>query len=163
MRYRVFLVTVVGIISLTACGGSSGASTTGPTQAEIRSEGAVPETLSFVAGFFASEYMRDPAGADAEFKGKRVEVSGVVGIFGTNKDSVAYVSLQGASRGAPIQCVFTEPGPKESFPDLVVGQTATVTGIAEGYSPTVKDQEGQFALFMSQGDIITLSDCSVVK
>ena len=124
----------------------------------------VPETLVFTAGFFADEY-RDADAADAKFKGKLVELTGMVGTFGTNKDNVAYINLQGGrgQGGVPIQCVFTEPGPKESFPDLVIGQTASVTGTVEGHTPTVKDEEGQFALFMSLGDILTLSDCSVIK
>ena len=107
--------------------------------------------------------MRDAAATDAKVRGKLVEVTGMVSTFGTNKDDVGYVNIQGASRGAPIQCVFTEPGPKESFADPRQGQRSTLRGIAEGYGETVKDEEGQFALFMSQGDIITLSDCSVVR
>ena len=106
--------------------------------------------------------MRDTAATDAKVRGKLVEITGMVSTFGTNKNDVAYVNIQGASRGGPIQCIFTEPGPKESFSDLRSGQQSTVRGIAEGYGETVKDEEGQFALFMSQGDIITLSDCSLV-
>lgn len=162
MRYQAFLLLTLGTLLLTACGGSSGGAAPEPT-AETAIEGAVPASLTFKSGIFAGEYMRDAAATDAKVRGKLVEVTGMVSTFGTNKDNVAYVNIQGASRGAPIQCVFAEPGPKESFSGLTQGQQSTVRGIAEGYSETVKDEEGQFALFMSQGDIITLSDCSVVR
>ena len=167
MRYHMVLLPMVGILSLTACGGSSGASTTEPTEAQIRAEGAVPEALSLTSTSLVSEYIRDAAGSDVKFKGKTLELTGAVIDFGTNKENVAYVNLAGAGAwgGGPasVQCLFTEPGPKESFSELVRGQGLTLTGIFEGYSEPAKDVEGQFALFTSVGDIPTLSDCSVVK
>ena len=102
MRYHMVLLPMVGILSLTACGGSSGASTTEPTEAQIRAEGAVPEALSLTSTSLVSEYIRDAAGSDVKFKGKTLELTGAVIDFGTNKENVAYVNLAGAGRGAGV-------------------------------------------------------------
>ena len=123
--------------------------------------------LKFKSGVFANEYLRDTAASDAKFNGKLVELTGVITTFGTNKDDVAYVNMQGIgggdSGGAPIQCVFSEPGTKEAFSELKPGLPATIRGIAQGHQDTVKDQEGQIALFSALGEIITLGDCAVVR
>ena len=42
------------------------------------------------------------------------------------------------------------------------GLPTTVQGIVEGYADTVKDEEGQIALFNALGEIVTLSDCLIV-
>ena len=151
---------------MAACGDSSDEATTQPSAVEMKTKGTVPENLSFTSGIFANEYLRDGAAADANFKGKLVELTGPVSTFGTNKDNVAYLDLQGTgggdSGGSPIQCVFTEPGPKDAFSDLMPGLPTTVQGIVEGYADTVKDEEGQIALFNALGEIVTLSDCLIV-
>ena len=100
---------------------------------------------------------------DARLMGNPVVVTGAVSTFGTNKENMAYIEIQGAARNAPIQCVFVEPEPKEAFSDLTPGLKATVSGVVEGYKDTVKDEEGQVALFQSVGDIPTLGDCKLVE
>ena len=156
---------VLGLVAA-ACS-SDDESSAEPTDVDLKLGGVLPESMKFTSGIFANEYLRDTTAADAKFMGKIVELTGVVSTFGTNKDNVAYVNVQGIgggdSGGAPIQCVFAEPGVKEAFSELRPGLQATLKGTAEGFKETVKDQEGQFALFSALGDIVTLSDCSVVQ
>jgi hypothetical protein len=166
MRLIVLLSSVLLLVFVTACG-SEDPEPADPADAVPTQEGEAPEMLKFQSGVFANEYLRDAAASDARFNGKMVELTGVITTFGTNKDDVAYVNMQGIgggdSGGAPIQCVFTEPGAKEVFSGLSPGLPATIRGIAQGHQDTVKDQEGQVALFSALGEIITLGDCLVVE
>ena len=167
MRNRLLIVTAVGIVVLAACGDSQDAAPAEigePVSAEtFDSKLSESETEALTAGELADGYMRDRAGMDARLMGNPVVVTGAVSTFGTNKKNMAYIELQGAARNAPIQCVFAEPGPKEAFSDLTPGLKATVSGVVEGYKDTVKDEEGQVALFQSVGDIPTLGDCKLVE
>ena len=61
------------------------------------------------------------------------------------------------------QCIFAEPGPKEVFSGLTPGRLVTFSGIVEGRTDTVKDEEGQFGRSPTEGKIPTLVDCQVVE
>ena len=165
MRITVLLL-MLSVVVVTACG-SEEPTPSEPADADLKLEGAASETLKFKSGIFANEYLRDAASADARFMGKLIELTGAISTFGTNKNDVAYVNMQGIgggdSGGAPIQCIFSEPGTKEAFSELRPGLPATIRGIAQGHQDTVKDEEGQVALFSAVGKIITLSDCFVVR
>ena len=89
-------------------------SPSGPTDVDPKSEGALPESTRFTSGNFVKEYLLDTAAADAKFKGKTVEVTGVVMTFGTNEDDVAYINVQGTggadNGGTPIQWNYLGDG-----------------------------------------------------
>ncbi|MCH8206804.1 MAG: hypothetical protein IH956_07340 [Chloroflexi bacterium] len=125
-------------------------------------EGVVPETLSFEVVNLADLYESDEAAADVRVKGKLVEVTGTVFLGETNKSDVAYVLLSG-SQGRFVQCVFTEPGPKEPFSDLRVLRVSTVRGIVEGKSEPVYEPGMFGSVRRPLADLVTLSDCFVVK
>ena len=161
MRYPILLLLMVGTLSLTACGGSS-------AESEKKIEGVVPETLSFEADDLVDLYERDEVAADASVKGMLVEVTGPVASWGTNESNVAYV-IVGTKAGLGVQCVFTEPGPQESFSDLTTaqggygGSRLTVRGIGEGKSELVYEPQRFGSALPSLADKVTLSDCFVVK
>ena len=84
---------------------------------------------------------------------------------GTNKSGVSYVILQGSgvsfTPGTAIECVLTEDG-VEALSRVSIMETVTIRGTVRGFSETVKDVEGQFALFNSTGLDIAITECSVL-
>ena len=124
----------------------------------------MPEAIA--AAKLAGDYSLDEAAADARFKGKTIDVTGMVVAFGTNNSNVSYVNLQGTGygddAGTAVQCLLTESG-LEALSRVRVTELVTVRGTVEGFGESVEDAEGQFALFISTGLDLTISDCSVVK
>ncbi|MCH8206327.1 MAG: hypothetical protein IH956_04920, partial [Chloroflexi bacterium] len=163
MRYRALLLLTVGILSLTACGGSDESAPFGSAAAQPTGEPA-PEAIA--ATKLAGDYSQDEAAADARFKGKMIDVTGMVVAFGTNKSDVSYVNLQGTGygddAGTAVQCVLTESG-TEVLSELRVMEAVTIRGTVQGFGESVKDSEGQVALFISTGLDLTISDCFVVR
>jgi hypothetical protein len=163
MRYRVLLLLLAGSLSLTACGGSDESTPSGSAAAQPTVEPA-PETIP--ATKLAGDYSQNEAAADARFKGRTIDVTGMVVAFGTNKSNVSYVNLQGTGygddAGTAVQCVLTESG-TEVLSALRVMEAVTVRGTIQGFGESVKDSEGQVALFISTGLDLTISDCSVVR
>tara|TARA_B100001123_G_scaffold444281_2_gene592675 strand:+ start:535 stop:1059 length:525 start_codon:yes stop_codon:yes gene_type:complete len=137
----------------------------GSTALDLKLKGELPESLKFTSGIFVNEYMRNKEATDAKFRGKTVEITGVVSTYGTNKKNVAFVNVQGTGGqgGSPVQCIFSEPGPKDAFSGLQPGLPVSVQGIVEGYQASVKDVDGQRAMFVAIGDMITLSDCAILE
>ena len=163
MRYRVLLLLMVGILSLTACGGSDESTPSGSAADQPTAEPA-PETIK--ASKLAADYSLDEAAADARLKGKTIDVTGTVITFGTNKAGVSYVNLQGGGygddAGTAVQCVLTESG-TEVMSEIRVMEAVTVRGTIQGFGESVKDSEGQVALFISTGLDLTINDCFVVR
>ena len=137
----------------------------GSTALDLKLKGALPESLKFTSGIFVNEYLRNEEATDAKFRGQTVEITGVVSTYGTNKKDVAFVNVQGTGGqgGSPVQCIFSEPGPKDAFSGLQPGLPVFVQGVVEGYQASVKDVDGQRAMFVAIGDMITLSDCLVME
>ena len=81
------------------------------------------------------------------------------------KDNVSYVNLQGGGAsfmpGTAVQCLLTESG-LEALSRVRITELVTVRGTIEGFGESVKDADGQFALFISAGSDLTISDCSVL-
>ena len=155
---------MVGALSLTACGGSDESAPSGSAAAQPTGEPA-PEAIA--ATKLAGDYSLDEAAADARFKGKMIDVTGMVVAFGTNKADVSYVNLQGSgygddAGGTTVQCVLTESG-TVVLSELRVMEAVTVRGTIQGFGEAVKDSEGQVALFISTGLDLTISDCFVVR
>ena len=156
-------LAVLGLFALTGCGGDSDESApSGSAVAQPTVEPA-PETIK--SSKLASEYDLDEAAADARFKGKEINVTGMIVTFGTNKDNVSYVNLQGGGTswmpGTAVQCLLTESG-LEALSRVRVTKLVTIRGTVEGFGESVKDADSQFALFISTGSDLTISDCSVL-
>jgi hypothetical protein len=160
-----FILLSAGLLALAACGGDSEqAATAGPETRYVPTAGA-GGTLSITAAKLAADYDLNDVDADAKFKGKELEIVGSVISFGTNKSEVSYVILQGSgvsfTPGTAVECVLTESG-VDALSRVSIMATATIKGTVQGFGETVKDVEGQFALFNSTGNDITISECLVL-
>ena len=162
MRYQVFLLLMVPILSLTACGGSEESA---PSESAAAQPAAEPAPKAIKASQLAGDYSLDEAAADARFKGKTIDVTGMIVAFGTNKSNVSYVNLQGTGygddAGTAVQCLLTESG-LEALSRVRVTELVTIRGTVEGFGESVKDADSQFALFISTGSDLTISDCSLL-
>ena len=161
----IFILLSAGVLALAACGGDSErAATAGPETRYVPTAGA-GGTLSITAAKLAADYDLNDVDADAKFKGKELEIVGSVISFGTNKSEVSYVILQGSgvsfTPGTAVECVLTESG-VDALSRVSIMATATIKGTVQGFGETVKDVEGQFALFNSTGNDITISECLVL-
>jgi hypothetical protein len=156
-------LALLGLLALTACGGDSDESAPSGSAAAQPTAEPAPEAIK--ASKLASDYELDAAAADARFKGKEINVTGTIVTFGTNKDNVSYVNLQGSGAsfmpGNAVQCLLTESG-LEALSRVRVTELVTVRGTVEGFGDSVKDADSQFALFISTGRDLTMSDCSVL-
>ena len=156
-------LAVLGLLALTGCGGDSDESAPSGSAAAQPTIEPVPETVK--ASKLASEYELDEAAADARVKGKEITVTGTIITFGTNKDNVSYVNLQGSGAsfmpGNAVQCLLTESG-LEALSRVRVTEPVTIRGTMEGFGDSVKDADSQFALFISTGSDLTVSDCFVL-
>ena len=171
MRYliRTTLVLIaIFSLALSACGGSSNGQDAGeaPQGSGIirQTGGTIVDGAAVTAALIAGDYARDEALADAKYKGKVVEVVGVVSEFGKTAAEVPYVVLSGIY-WFPIQCIL--PDTETEVPSQVVkGQPTTIRGRVEGMLDSVKveDEDDVFAIFQSFGDQrITLSACGLVE
>ena len=61
-----------------------------------------------------------------------------------------------------MQCVLTESG-TEVLSELWVTEAVTIRGTIQGFGESVKDSEGQVALFISTELDPAISDCFVVR
>ena len=156
-------LALLGLLALTGCGGDSEDSASSGSGAAQPTAEPAPETIA--ASKLAAEYDLDEAAADAKFKGKAIEVTGTIVTFGTNKSNVSYVNLQGGGAsfmpGTAVQCLLTESG-LEALSRVRVTELVTIRGTVEGFGKSVKDADSQFALFISTGKDLTMSDCSVL-
>ena len=157
-----------GLLMAAACGGDSDdAEPTAPAEtAETEAAPQAQDAAETVkASKLAGEYELDEEAAKVKYDGKEFDIEGSVISSGTNKSGVSYVILQGSgvsyTPGTAIECVLTEAG-VEALSRVSIMETVTIRGTVRGFSDTVKDVEGQFALFNSTGNDIAITDCSVL-
>ena len=145
-----------------ACGGDSEDAETPAPGAETAAQDA-SETVQ--ASKLAADYELDEEAAKVKYDGKEFDIEGSVISSGTNKSGVSYVILQGSgvsfTPGTAIECVLTDSG-VEALSRVSIMETVTIRGTVRGFSDTVKDIEGQFALFHSTGNDIAITECSVL-
>ena len=168
LAYSIISLLAVALVAAAACGGDSDdpeptapALTAGTEVAPETPD--TPETV--LASILASDYELDEEAAKAKYDGKEFDIGGSVISSGTNKSGVSYVILQGSgvsyTPGTAIECVLTEDG-VEALSRVSIMETVTIRGTVRGFSETVKDVEGQFALFNSTGLDIGITECSVL-
>ena len=164
----IICLLTAGLLMAAACGGDSDdAEPTAP--AETAETEAVSEASwaseTVLASKLAGEYELDEEAAKVKYDGKEFDIEGSVISSGTNKSGVSYVILQGSgvsfTPGTAIECVLTDSG-VEALSRVSIMETVTIRGTVRGFSDTVKDIEGQFALFNSTGNDIAITECSVL-
>ena len=164
----IIYLLAAALLAAAACGGDSDdAEPTAP--AETAETEAAPQAQdaseTVLASKLAGEYELDEEAAKAKYDGREFDIEGSVISSGTNKSGVSYVILQGSgvsyTPGTAIECVLTEAG-FEALSRVSIMETVTIRGNVRGFSETIKDVEGQFALFNSTGMDIAVTECSVL-
>ena len=166
LTYFFICLLTAGLLMAAACGGDSEDAETPAPAAETE---AVPEAQdaseTVKASKLAADYELDEEAAKVKYDGKEFDIEGSVISSGTNKSGVSYVILQGSgvsfTPGTAIECVLTDSG-VEALSRVSIMETFTIRGTVRGFSDTVKDIEGQFALFNSTGNDIAITECSVL-
>jgi hypothetical protein len=168
LTYSTICLLAAVLLASAACGGDSDdAEPTAPAEtAETEAAPQAQDAAETVkASKLAGEYELDEEAAKVKYDGKEFDIEGSVISSGTNKSGVSYVILQGSgvsyTPGTAIECVLTEAG-VEALSRVSIMETVTIRGTVRGFSDTVKDVEGQFALFNSTGNDIAITDCSVL-
>jgi hypothetical protein len=158
----IICLLTAGLLMAAACGGDSEDAETPAPGAETAAQDA-SETVQ--ASKLAADYELDEEAAKVKYDGKEFDIEGSVISSGTNKSGVSYVILQGSgvsfTPGTAIECVLTDSG-VEALSRVSIMETVTIRGTVRGFSDTVKDIEGQFALFNSTGNDIAITECSVL-
>lgn len=158
----IICLLTAGLLMAAACGGDSEDAETPAPGAETAVQDA-SETVQ--ASKLAADYELDEEAAKVKYDGKEFDIEGSVISSGTNKSGVSYVILQGSgvsfTPGTAIECVLTDSG-VEALSRVSIMETVTIRGTVRGFSDTVKDIEGQFALFNSTGNDIAITECSVL-
>ena len=158
----IICLLTAGLLMAAACGGDSEDAETPAPGAETAAQDASETVL---ASKLAGEYELDEEAAKVKYDGKEFDIEGSVISSGTNKSGVSYVILQGSgvsfTPGTAIECVLTDSG-VEALSRVSIMETVTIRGTVRGFSDTVKDIEGQFALFNSTGNDIAITECSVL-
>ena len=158
----IICLLTAGLLMAAACGGDSEDAETPAPGAETAAQDA-SETVQ--ASKLAADYELDEEAAKVKYDGKEFDIEGSVISSGTNKSGVSYVILQGSgvsfTPGTAIECVLTDSG-VEALSRVSIMETVTIRGTVRGFSDTVKDIEGQVALFNSTGNDIAITECSVL-
>jgi hypothetical protein len=99
-------------------------------------------TLAVPARVLLHEFETDPAAADAKYKGKFLEVSGVVERVGRNGDETPFAILHGGDDGAKlrIECFFdpADDDEEDRIDRLTKGQAVVVRGEYAGLVTNVQ-------------------------
>lgn len=99
-------------------------------------------TVAVPARVLLHEFEADPAAADAKYKGKRLEVSGVVERVGRDGDDTRFAILHGGDETAKlrIECFFdpADPDEEDRIDRLTKGQAVVVRGEYAGRVSNVK-------------------------
>ena len=110
----IFLLISVTLV-LAACGGSSeeGEPTVAPAaERPGRSGGRGPPRTwgaEVPAAILAADYAIDEAEADSRYRGKDLQVSGLISEVGLSVEGLPYVALsEPAGRALPVQCIFDD-------------------------------------------------------
>ena len=145
-----------GLLALAACGGSAEDDDTDLSQGLLGTSGGADST-SVGASRLAGDYSRNQEAADDKYKGKVLEVAGLVIDTGRTKSDLFYVTLNGI-RNFPIQCNLPS-GVTGDDAQFTRGQQVTLQGTVEGYLASDVADEGQRGIFMLTSNRVTLSGC----
>ncbi|MCH8205550.1 MAG: hypothetical protein IH956_00930 [Chloroflexi bacterium] len=151
------LLAAAALLPMQACGGSDEPAVASEKFGLLTTEELAPEPIQ--SENLASNYMRQTEAADARYKGKVVEIEGLITEVGRTADDVPYIGMTGMA-WLLVQCIFPESWTGD-LPQLTIAQPAVLRGRVEGLLDNVRVGERQF--FESSGVRLTLSDCAVVE
>jgi hypothetical protein len=137
-RFLGWLLGVVGLVllNLLVCGGYLGwiyLHSSSPLR-------GLTDGKPVSAAGLAHDYLEDPAGADAKYRGRPLAVTGVIAEVGRDADRTPYLVLD-AEEGAPrVQCFFdgADEDDAADVARLRPGQWVTVHGRCEGKKDRVR-------------------------
>lgn len=102
-------------------------------------------TVTVPAAELLKEFADDPAAADRKYRGKYLEVTGVVDRVGKGRHETPFVVLHGGDREAKlrVECYFQPAGEDEAgrIGRLEDGKPATVRGEFDGFVTNVQLRE----------------------
>ena len=158
-RSILFLLSVL-LITMLSCGESSNTTT-----AEVKTtkdlglhdtenSGEKPIQSMNIGG----DYFRQEEAADAKYKGRVINIQGMVTDIGHTAEGVPYVGMSGMG-WLLVQCIFPNDWTGDA-PDLPKAQIAILRGKVEGLKDNVRVGDRQFV--DSAGVRLTLSECSVI-
>lgn len=102
-------------------------------------------TVAVTAAELLREFRDDPAAADRKYKGRYLEVSGVVERVGTNRNDAPFVILHGGDAAASmrVECFFDFADERDEgrIGRLVGGRPITVRGEYDGRVSNVQVRE----------------------
>lgn len=128
------LIIAVFVIMALGCGSSS-TSTTTDKKAETTAPAEAPIVVT--ADQLASDYISNEISADTKYKGKTLQVTGVIGTIAKGIGDQMYVTLKGPDNNiVSIQCFF-EKDQVGDLGTLAAGQTITLQGKGDGKSMNV--------------------------
>jgi hypothetical protein len=105
-------------------------------------------TVTVAAGDLIKEFQDNPGAADKKYKGKYLEITGVVERTGRDRSHIWFIILNGGDEGAKVKIECFLDDYLMGVPDdgrvrqLNTGQTVTVRGEYEGQVSNVQLHEG---------------------
>ena len=98
---------------------------------------AAQPAISVDAADLVSTYQSNKLAADNRYRGKRVEVSGVIEGIGTEKVAAPYVMLKSGDANQKVQCTFPITA-TSTLADLRNGQAVRIEGTCTGLANHVE-------------------------
>ena len=158
----VFICFVTTTLAITACNKTTDDNpdsiTIGGEKFAVGSSEEVSD-IPIQASTLASAYMRQEDAANERYKGKTIQVKGVIGRVSITKDNIPYITMSG-SGGWNIQCIFPSTWSSDT-PDTAIGQPAVIKGRVEGVMDDVSPDPS--SIFTTAGRRLTMVDCEVIE
>ena len=165
-RFHLLLISSITLI-FAACGGSPEKSepTAGPAaeRPAALAPGAAKDVGAEVpAAILAADYVIDEAEADSRYRGKDLQVAGLISEVGLSVEGLPYIALSTGWEGAPVQCIFDDETADISSLGIMqkVIASGTMDGLQDNAKPVAEGDVGSLFLKVS-AKRVTLSGCSV--
>ena len=159
VRSTLFLLSGL-LIAMLSCGESSSKTTADAKGTKdlglhaTDSSGEKPIQSMNIGG----DYFRQEEAADEKYKGRIINIQGMVTEIGQTAEGVPYIGMSGMA-WLLVQCIFPHDWSGDP-PDLPKAQIAILRGKVEGLKENVRVGDRQFV--DSAGVRLTLSECSIV-
>ena len=159
VRSTLFLLSGL-LIAMLSCGESSSKTTADAKGTKdlglhaTDSSGEKPIQSMNIGG----DYFRQEEAADEKYKGRVINIQGMVTEIGQTAEGVPYIGMSGMA-WLLVQCIFPHDWSGDP-PDLPKAQIAILRGKVEGLKENVRVGDRQFV--DSAGVRLTLSECSIV-
>ena len=159
VRLILFLLSGL-LVAMLSCGESSSKTTSDAKGTKdlglhaTDSSGEKPIQSMNIGG----DYFRQEEAADEKYKGRIINIQGMVTEIGQTAEGVPYIGMSGMA-WLLVQCIFPHDWSGDP-PDLPKAQIAILRGKVEGLKENVRVGDRQFV--DSAGVRLTLSECSIV-